>query len=485
MVGGIVGAGGLAAAAGVVTIVTPSAAPAAAAEQTVARSAADGGSKDDGKKDDDKRKDEDVKKVGCDPDELIAALVRANADGGVKLELEPKCTYTLTAFDEEDEEVSGLPEIVERVKIDGNGAKIVRAANAEAFRIFTVGVGGDLTLRDLTLKGGDARDSDVGGGALLVRQGGRASVEDSKLTLNRSDSFGGAITNLGITKINGGDKSEKDGGKKDDPKKDDYGKDGSDEYGKDGSKKDDYSEDSGSELTNNFAEVDGGGVYSTGSLKVEGARISRNAAGNFGGGLENDGGVATVSKTRIDHNQAVDDSGGIDNEEDSITTVKDSWVKDNTSGDDGGGIGNFGGTFYLQRTEVEGNTAADIGGGAVNFGTFVADKSEFNKNKALGDGAGGFANAGDAVLRKSEVNKNTAFAEDAVAGGIANFVDNGDEGNLRLTDTDVIENASTEAPGGIFNEVEDGVTVDDDSKIIKNRPTNCAGSPEEVPNCFG
>ncbi|GAA4998351.1 hypothetical protein [Actinopolymorpha pittospori] len=508
VVGGMVGASGLAT-AGVVTIIAPSTGPASAAEQTVARSAADGGSKDDGKKDDGKKDDgkkddgkkddgkkddgkkddgkkdddkrKDVKKIGCDPDELIAALVRANADGGAKLELEPKCTYTLTAFDEGDtgfeNELSGLPQIVERVKIDGNGAKIVRAANAEPFRIFNVGVGGDLTLRDLTLKGGDARETELGGGALLVQEGGRATVEDSKLTLNRSDSFGGAITNLGITKISGEDKSEKDDDQKDDPKKDDYGKDGS--------KKDDHRED-GSEITNNSAVLDGGAIANVGALSVEKTRVSRNDAEN-GGALATFAGVAKVTKSEVDHNQALEDGGAVFAEGDgTIMQVKESYVHDNTAGEDGGAFFSEGSQFFVERSKVVHNTAGDDGGAAINnFGEFVVEKSKLNENKAIGGVAGGFGNAGEAVLRNSEVNENTAFAPFSEFSGFGGGIVNVDEGTLRLTKTDVIENASTEAPGGVFNDVEDGVLVDDKSTIIKNRPTNCAGSPEDVPNCFG
>ncbi|MBE1613182.1 hypothetical protein [Actinopolymorpha pittospori] len=483
VIGGIVGAGGLAT-AGVVTIIAPSTGPASAAEQTVARSAADGGSKDDGKdhgkKDDDKRKD--VKKIGCDPDELIAALVRANADGGAKLELEPKCTYTLTAYDVGDtgyeNELSGLPQIVERVKIDGNGAKIVRAANAVPFRIFNVGVGGDLTLRDLTVKGGDARETELGGGALLVQEGGRATIEDSKLTLNRSDSFGGAITNLGIVKISGEDKSEKDDGKKDDDKKDDPKKD---DYGKDGSKKDDDHRDGGSEIINNSAVEDGGAIANVGALTIEKTRLSRNDAEN-GGALATFAGVVKVTKSEIDHNQALDEGGAISSEgEGAITQVKESYVHDNNA-ENGGAFFNDEGQFFVERSKVVHNTARTFGGGVLNIeGPLTVEKSKINENKALTGIGGGLLNLGDAVLRNSEVNKNVAFGEAGTAGGIANI----DEGTVRLTRSEVIANASTLAPGGILNDVEDGVLVDDKSTIIKNRPTNCAGSPEDVPNCFG
>ncbi|GAA4979258.1 hypothetical protein [Actinopolymorpha pittospori] len=90
--------------------------------------------------------------VPCDQDELIAALVRADANGGGTLELALACTYALTAH----EAGTGLPMITQPITIDGNGSTIVRAGNAADFRIFEVAAGGDLRLRDLTVRGGAA-----------------------------------------------------------------------------------------------------------------------------------------------------------------------------------------------------------------------------------------------------------------------------------------------------------------------------------------
>ena len=68
-----------------------------------------------------------VKKVSCDADELIAALVRANAEGGGRLELEPKCTYTLTAFGE-DENGSA---VVSRRSSSGSASRVTARPSSE------------------------------------------------------------------------------------------------------------------------------------------------------------------------------------------------------------------------------------------------------------------------------------------------------------------------------------------------------------------
>ncbi|MGW5366293.1 hypothetical protein [Actinopolymorpha pittospori] len=430
-------------------------------------------------------------KVPCDSDALIAALVHANAEGSAKLELEPKCTYTLTVFDDIEidmGEVTGLPEILGRVRINGNGAEIVRAANAEPFRIFTVGVGGDLTLSDLKVKGGDAR-GDLGGGALLVQEGGRATVEESTFTLNRSDSVGGAVSNFGVTEIVG-DKSDDH---KDDPKKDDSSRGDEKEYGNkkeneddsssDGKDGKDGSRDGVSKLTLNSADDGGGALYNAGSLKVEKAKLTHNDTADQGGALVNFAGVAKVTKTEIDGNHALGDGGGVVSiNAGTITQIDKSSVTNNNAGGDGGGVWNGAASLYVRDTKIKHNAARDDAGGLQQLGgEAVVDKSEINENKALTGDGGGAANAlGDLILRRSEVNRNTAFGAGAVGGGIFHV-----SGDLRLTDTRVIENASTEPPGGIA--ALDDVFVDDDSVIIKNRPTNCDDGPifEEVPNCFG
>ena len=502
-VGGLIGASGLAAVS-VVAAVGPTAGLSGLVDvhgptaQSIARPAADGGSDDAGEDWNGRDDKEDVREVPCDSDDLIEAIVRANAKGGQKLELDPKCTYTLTAYDDTDGR-SGLPEIEERVSINGNGATIVRAANADPFRIFTVGDGGNLTLRDLTVKGGDTR-SDQGGGGLLVREGGRASVEDSTFTLNRSSSNGGAIANRGVTRILGDESSKddpkddgkKDDGKKDDGKKDDHGddwsgKDSTDDtdsaddtdssYGKDGVR------DSATEITNNSAEDNGGAIYNVGSLTVEDARLDRNSA-DEGGALANVRGVAKLTDTKVDSNDAVTAGGGVfTSGSDTITEIKDSALTDNTAGNDGGGFWNGASTTYVRDSVVKHNTATESGGGAFNIGgEVVVDKSEINENKALTGDGGGVFNGGEFVLRDSEVKQNTAFGDDAVGGGIVNVAN----GRLTLRDTRVVENASTEPPGGVAT-TNDNVFVDDKSTIIRNRPTNCADGPEfeEVRNCFG
>ncbi len=428
----------------------------------------------------------DKTEVPCDPDELIAALVHANADGGDELELTEGCTYTLTSSELGD----GLPTIVRPVSIHGNGATIVRAANADRFRIFHVGVGGNLTLHGLTVKGGDALDD---GGALLVDDGGRASVEHSKLAFNRAGDDGGAIANFGITKVADGasDKDGKEDGKDDtgDMKYDEEdGKEGSEEDGQSGDQwwsGDEWGKDktyeASTEITDNTAVDDGGAIYNAGALTVKNARLSYNSAGDKGGAILNDGGVARLTKVEVDHNFSRDQGGAVYTDEDGITKLVHSYVHDNTSGgNNAGGLFSNGSQLFLSYTTVRRNTSENDGAGVFNNGgELTAEHSKINENTTFGRGGAIYNNGGEVALRSTELDKNKAVGTGSVAGGLFN-----NSGLVDLTDSKVTENSSTNAPGGIRNNG-GTVDVDDDSVIIKNRPTNCDPSNPAVENCFG
>lgn len=484
--GGLVGFAGMAALSGVDTVVPMAEKSVPSPQQVAAKKAGDAGKQ---------RKDINV---GCSTDDLIAALVRANAEGAATLILSEVCTYTLTAHNGGN----GLPVIVGSIAIEGNGATIVRAANAEEFRILNVGLGGNLQLRDVTIKGGFA-DAPLGGGGLLVQTGGKATVEHVVFAFNQSDGAGGAIANDGITRIVSSPKSDKDDGKHDDGKHDD-GKDDKDGKGltdfaddgisrtwvEDSWNEDDWAKGEDGENANvtlirqNSALGSGGAIFNTGALSVSNTRISYNNALGDAGGLLNFGGTAEVADTSIDHNHGIDDGGGISMAPNlagrvSTTTLKRTLVANNFTNDAAGGINNEGSNLYVLHSIVRGNIATQSGGGFVNDdGKVTVDDSKIDKNSAGGLGGGVFS-SGQFVLRRSEVNLNSAVGVASHSGGIRNS-----SGTLTLSGTRVIANFASVAPGGISTS-NDQVTVDDESPIVKNRPTNCEGSLVEVPNCFG
>ncbi|MFD6735938.1 hypothetical protein ACFWDZ_33110, partial [Micromonospora aurantiaca] len=186
-----------------------------------------------------------TREVPCKDDALIDALELANRDHGGTIKLAENCTYELGVKDRKFG--SALPEIKQDVTIKGNNSTIKRDAE-DTFRIFRVVDGGDLTLKDLTVKGGNAnefkypgggqppaaapavaapavaapaaattaaavtpvadgmnggKDDDKrvegDGGALLVERGGSAYLDNVKLVDNNAEGDGGAIANYGRT----------------------------------------------------------------------------------------------------------------------------------------------------------------------------------------------------------------------------------------------------------------------------------------------
>ncbi|MBE1603265.1 hypothetical protein [Actinopolymorpha pittospori] len=243
-----------------------------------------------------------------------------------------------------------------------------------------------------------------------------------------------------------------------------------------------------------FAQGAGGGVFNAGKLTAQHTRLAHNNAidqpnpilGTGGGGLQNTGGTAELKGVRIDHNHAAGAGGGVagsegEGGEPGTIRLEFSSVSDN-SGLVGGGISSLGATVYLTHTAVRHNAAASDGGGILNaLGPVSIDGSRIEGNTSGGFG-GGVTNTdfGTVALRRTDVNENRAIGATSRAGGVSNI-----EGQVTLTDSHVIGNFSVNAPGGVENGT-GTVAVDDESTIIRNRPTNCAGVPgAAIPNCFG
>ncbi|MEV1320566.1 hypothetical protein AB0J14_31330 [Micromonospora arborensis] len=489
----------------------------------------------------------DERAVPCDPDELIAALVHANAGNGATLKLAERCTYTLTAFapivtPPGTSGPNGLPVITKPITIKGEGATIVRAANAEPFRILEVGVGGNLRLRDVTIKGGSATVS--GGGGIRVSAGGEATLEHIKVVNNRAAGAGGGIANYGITKISGKTDYGKDSATSGTPNTEapsteapsteapsteapstevpsteapntgapnteapnteapsngpaaqaPDGQGGAAEpsaenagTGKNWDDKDKGGHE-GNETTisNNAAVLSGGGIHNNGYLTVENARLSYNVVRNSGGiGITGNGGgvsngrVAVLNDVRLDHNLADFRGGGVLGGLNSTTTVTNADISDNTASNEGGGIFTDG-DFHLKHSKVDRNSVFQRGGGIYNqIGQLVIEDSKISENIVRNEHGGGiYVGTGTVVLLRTHVERNKAVGPNSQAGGIYNH------GTLSLTESKVVQNDSTLPPGGIFTN-NNLVTVDQNSLIIKNRPTNCTGSDQPVPNCFG
>ncbi|MEU7174445.1 hypothetical protein ABZ949_23495, partial [Micromonospora tulbaghiae] len=373
----------------------------------------------------------------------------------------------------------------------------------DTFRIFRVVDGGDLTLKDLTVKGGNANEfkypgggapgggqppaaapaaapavaapaaatavaapaaattavtaapvADGGmnggkdddkrvegdGGALLVERGGSAYLDNVKLVDNNAEGDGGAIANYGRTWLKE------------------------------------------SKVVDNHAQGDGGGVYNEGILKVEETHVDDNTAGGNGGGVANGSGLsgghgpaASAAPKGYDKKEKHHEAGtveiyGSDHGKDGVK----SSLSDNRAGKNGGGLFSSGGTVTVSFTAITGNTACENGGGVYAENTDLdLDKVHVAKNHADGDGGGVVVTGGkhwgypndkehaSATIADSKIVDNTA---NRFGGGIYNgewlikiedgFLardhDKDDNATLTIRDTDIKGNTALNG-GGIFN----------------------------------
>jgi len=128
---------------------------------------------------------------------LLEALQAANADPEAdRIELGPGSLHRLAAVNHRREGGNGLPAVTGTVVVEGRGAVVERspAPGTPIFRLLRVEAGGDLTLRDLTLRRG-ATEPGYDGAAVWNR--GRLTLEGCALEGNYSGDDGGAVRNDG------------------------------------------------------------------------------------------------------------------------------------------------------------------------------------------------------------------------------------------------------------------------------------------------
>lgn len=449
---------------------------------------------------------ENGKEVPCDNDKLIQAIVYANnSDGGI-LHLAKGCTYDLSRH----QDGNGLPVITEDITLKGDHTTIGRAATADYFRILNVGAGGHLTLKGLTIKGGQTGEfltaptpeavwslysnsvpmtraaaagkpveqAAVGadkvrtakkavvkatpragavtplveepgiadGAGILVQPGGTADIVDTAIVHNHSGGNGGGLANFGTTKL------------------------------------------SHSTVAHNNAFFFGGGILNAGLLKVSESKISNNTAIIGGAGIANGtpeifqdsigAGTVLLEKAKVTDNETLGFGGGL-LDVGGTTNAHYTHISGNTALLAGGGVAAVDAQVTLSHTTVDKNSTAGVGGGlAVAFDSAVTlDNVAVKENTAGFFGGGIFNTLSVVTIRDSHITGNQALGPFGVGGGIFNLF-----GQVTLDSSKVAHNFARVTGGGVFT-FPNGVTVDEESAITANRPNNCAGAP--VPNCFG
>ena len=156
--------------------------------------------------------------------------------------------------------------------------------------------------------------------------------------------------------------------------------------------------DDGAELRDNSAAYGGAINLSTGTTRalISNSEIGDNYASETGGGIRvfGDGEVTLFDRSVISGNVADGGDGGGLAIRDGRVLIADSRISYNTAITHGGGIQQMGGVLTMTYTALDANSAEQGGGLYVEGAASVLDNVLVLYNRAAGDGGGIFAGAG-------------------------------------------------------------------------------------------
>ncbi len=328
--------------------------------------------------------------ASCDEAALDSAVATANSGGGT-------ITFSCGA-DPVTIALSGAKTLSATVTLDGD--RLVTLSGGGTTRHLTVSAGAVATLRELTLRDGQA----AGGGAILLASTSEVHLFQTELIGNRSTTDGGAIHATGAVvhafnsriadneAVGAGGAIHLTGGRLD---------------------------LSLVLLHGNAAGTEGGAVAIAGcnQLAVIQTSIDGNAAGGEGGGLDVSGCSGFIDQSQVVMNSAVGAGGGMNLRNSSAVALNYVTVGRNVAAE-GGGLFLSAGTSSVQRQVTLSNNEADAvdarGGGIANLGTLLLENATVSGNLAAGSG-GGLHSEGSTTLRFTTI----AWNQADVGGGLA------------------------------------------------------------------
>ncbi|EPF30475.1 hypothetical protein HMPREF9194_00792 [Treponema maltophilum ATCC 51939] len=394
----------------------------------------------------------------------------------------------------------GAISVTKKITVKGTGLTPVLNADKDIggkpkHRIFTVENGGELTLENITLKGGMAAgttDDEQSGGGIFVKAGCKAKLTNCIIKNCEAAEFGGAICSEGELTLDRGtiggsaadaNKANQGGGiciQKNgrftlktatiSGNKASYG--GAISVRESGS----VSMESGFLMRNTVSSL-GGGVlvdnsasFTSVSFTMTGGEIKNNTGQSGGGGVFVHRGTFTLSGGTIESNtaDAGKNGGGIYVDSTGKLFITGGSIKLNKTTKNGSDIGKGGGvyvdgsskvTLVMSGGSIEGNEAGKNGstyegsGGGVHIdrGTFTMTGGEIKTNNAKNGGGVALDKGGTLELSGSgEISGNTA-ENNGLGGGICVGTDadaNENTGTLTMTGGEISDNTAN-GGGGI------------------------------------
>jgi LPXTG-site transpeptidase (sortase) family protein len=308
---------------------------------------------------------------------------------------------------------SQLPVVSSVITITGNGAAntIIQAnaaANTATYRVFEVGLSGNLTLNGLTVRHGrcaGACPTYVTNGSGLLNRG-QLTITTSTFSANASlGGVGSGILNAGSMTI----------------------------------------------TDSIFSGNSAGAIYQTNATgTITRTLFSGNTFGGNGGAIRNNVSTLTLIDSTVTGNSTGNaDGGGIANTASSTLTVIGSTISGNSSGNGGGGIYNGGdSTVSITNSTIGNNSAISGGGGILNAGTFTIENSTISGNSSAGNfgWASGISNSGTMNITNSTISGNIGFSNIPTVYG-SSIVHSG-TGIMTITNSTISDNTNNGIAGG-------------------------------------
>jgi hypothetical protein len=270
--------------------------------------------------------------VPCFTGALASAI--SGADSGETIVLAPGCVYRLYA---------ALPTVAVDMKIIGYDTELLGLGYRAdpGFPLLSVGAEVDLTIVNVDFK--DGGGSDVDGGAIYIPDDSNVTVDGGIFTDNYSgDGYGGAISNYdskdAFLTVNGAYFIDNDAA---------YYGGAIYNYG--------ITTINGSTFEKNVSpDEDGGAIYNEGVMQINASTLTGNSS--YYGAIYNEpylNGSLTLNRDDMTGNLGV--YGGALYNDAYAVTVNNSLIDFNIATYDGGGIYNNSGTTTVSRSQIYGN----------------------------------------------------------------------------------------------------------------------------------
>ena len=227
----------------------------------------------------------------------------------------------------------------------------------------------------------------------------------------------------------------------------------------------------------NTAEADGGALQIGSQLTVEDSRFEENAADGHGGAIMAGGGILKLVESDFTSNTAGERGGAVyaDVSDTLLTSIR---VSNNTAGTDGGGLllsTSYGtGSVEASNSKIVNNSASRYGGGiflnGYSNGEGKISYSQISNNSA-DYGGGLYSNIGDVVVRNTTIASNTVSTD---GGGIyqqanASYV-------MELVHTTLADNIAPMDTAANIKNVSGGVRLRNTLLSENSTAVNCSGT---------